>query len=162
MNSQWNVWNLCLFFSILSLPSLSLVAHCKIRCYCPPRLCVIEASWYRFYALVIFVQFWNMCQKGNRFMQKVHRQVAFVTLSSELWHLLEFNKFPVWELPFSAWIIDASNLGLTEGGNFISWLFDERGLVSLSSAECGWWWGKAHSLLDEGAETENFFLKQMG
>lgn len=76
---------------------------------------------------------------GHR--HKVHQWVEVVALSSESWHLLQFNKFPVWELPFSTWIIDRSNL-IHKGGNLISWLFNEWGLVSLGSAECGWWRGR--------------------
>lgn len=68
--------------------------------------------------------------------------------SSESWHLLQFNKFPVWELPFSTWIIDRSNL-IHKGGNLISWLFNERCLVSLGSAECGWWWGRTLKWMSE-------------
>lgn len=44
----------------------------------------------------------------------------------------------MWELPFSTWIIDRSNF-IHKGGNLISWLFNEQSLVSLGSAECGWW-----------------------
>lgn len=48
---------------------------------------------------------------------------------------------PVWELPFSTWIINRSNL-IHKGGNFICWLFHEPDWVSAGSAECDWWRGK--------------------
>lgn len=79
-------------------------------------LCVIWAFWHT------LTHSDDLCS-ALKFVSKIqwvqsqaesYRHVAFVTLSSELWHLLEFNKFPVWELPFSAWIIDRSNLGLTK------------------------------------------------
>lgn len=82
---------------------------------CPPTIFSIWV-WLRNFGTYYSVddQLLNICQKAIRFShrQKVYRQVAFVTLSSELWHLLKFNAFPVWELPFRAWIIDRSNLGL--------------------------------------------------
>lgn len=92
------------FLSFLWRLCLRLVALCKCHYYSYIFLSlhVKQAFWHMIHTLLIFVQFSNMCQKAIRFRQKVHRQVAFVTLSSELWHLLEFNKFPVWELPFSA------------------------------------------------------------
>lgn len=61
----------------------------------------------------------NVSERHTSHRHKVHR------LSSELRHLLQFDKFPVRELPFSVWIINRSNF-IHKGGNLISWLFDER------------------------------------
>jgi len=56
-------------FFIFSSPSVStFLAVCVCVCVC---VCVIEALWYRLYALVIGVLFWNMCQRERKGVSKI-------------------------------------------------------------------------------------------
>lgn len=135
-------------FFILALPAATII----VLSYDPQFVCDRRILTYAAHVDDLCSALKNMSERPCSHRHEVHRRVAFAALSSELWHLLEFNKFPVWELPFSTWIIDRSNL-IHKGGNLISWLFDERGLVSLGSAECSWWWGKTLKWMREQRQT---------